>query len=196
MATTSTTTTPPTLMTAADLLRMPEYEKRYELVRGVLRVSEPAGWVHGMIAARLVSYLLQHVEPHGLGRVFSEGTGFFLARDPDSVRSPDAAFVREERMAQQQSLAGFFGTAPDLAVEVISPSDRIAEVEEKMAEYWASGVRSVWTVYPNTRTVTVHSPDGTARTLKEGDVLDGGDVVPGFRCNVAALFEGVPKESR
>lgn len=184
---------PGTRMTADDLIKLPEGEKFYELVRGVLRVSEPAGGWHGRIAGNILGRLWSFVQQHDLGTVFPDNTGYFLAHDPDTVRAPDASFVGRERLARHDIGPGFIDGAPDLAVEVISPNDRASEIEEKLADYWAAAVRMVWIVSPATRTVTVHAPVGTSRTLREGDMLDGGEVLPGFRCDVAELFEGISR---
>ncbi|HKG90661.1 MAG TPA: Uma2 family endonuclease [Gemmatimonadaceae bacterium] len=184
---------PGTRMTADDLIKLPDGEKFYELVRGVLRVSEPAGGRHGFVAGRIFARLSTYVEEHDLGIAFPDNTGFFIARDPDTVRAPDASFVSKARLSAEEIGAEFIDLAPDLAVEVVSPGDRVSEINEKVADYWRVGVRAVWIVDPATRTITVQAPDGSARVLREGDVLDGGGVVPGFRWEVAAVFGRVPR---
>lgn len=159
----------------------------YELVRGELvRVTPPGGW-HGEVSVETTWHLRTYLSDHPIGRMYTE-TGFILARDPDIVRGPDVAFVREERLPPPEERGGFLPLAPDLAVEVISPWDRSAEVHEKVLEYLAAGTRLVWVVHPRGRTVTVYRPDGSARVLREGDELDGEDVLPGFRLPVAAIF--------
>jgi Uma2 family endonuclease len=162
-------------------------EERYELVSGELRVSEPPGWSHGVIAARLASRLAVHAGTHRLGDVVVE-TGFVLRRNPDTVRGPDVAFVRAGRAPGAAGAHRFFEGAPDLAIEVVSPDDRAWEIGEKVEEYLVAGTRLVWAVDPRNRHVVVHTPDRIARLLRAGDALDGADVVPGFRLALDDLF--------
>lgn len=179
-----------TLLTADDLLKLPENGKRYELVRGELVEMSPASTKHGRRAARLAARLLAHVEAHNLGDVVVE-SGFCLECRPDTVRSPDVAFIAVARLANGLPEEGFFPGAPDLAVEIVSPGDLDSEVQEKVLDYLRSSLypaRRVWVIRPKLRMVTVHYPDGTARTLQENDILDGEDVVPGFACRVGELF--------
>jgi Uma2 family endonuclease len=119
--------------------------------------------------------------------------GFTLARDPDTVLCPDVAFVASERLAALVIGQPFPELAPDLAVEVLSPGDRRAAVQAKVGEYLAAGVRAVWVLDPATRTVGVHPPGSVEQLLAADDVLDGGNVVPGFRCPVEALFPSLPR---
>jgi Uma2 family endonuclease len=177
-----------TTYTAEDLLTLPDGGERYELVAGDLRKMTPAGGPHGAITGSLFIALGQYVEAQRLGQLFTESTGFILRRDPDTVRCPDVAFVREDQLPAEGLAPGFLPVAPDLAVEVVSPSDTVYEVSQKVDEYLGAGVRSVWVVNPGNRTVTVYEPGGAARVLGEGDELDGGELVPGFRYPVARLF--------
>jgi Uma2 family endonuclease len=174
-------------LTAEDLYELPDDGYRYELVRGELRVSEPPGWGHGEISVIIAATLLAYVRPRGLGAVTGEA-GYVLARGPDTVRGPDVTFVAAARRPAPEVEHRYYEGAPDLAVEVLSPDDRASEVAEKVDEYFAAGTRLVWVVNPKTRSVTVHTPDGIARNLRESDTIDGGDVIPGFACSVAELF--------
>jgi Uma2 family endonuclease len=177
-----------TLVTADDLLRMPRDPRaRYELVRGELVPMTPVGGEHGRITMRFGSRLLSHVEPLGLGEVMVE-VGFRLTRDPDTVRAPDISFVSAERVPPHGLPAGYIAGAPDLAVEVVSPDDTAAEIEAKVHEYLAHGVRLVLVVHPRTQSVTAYRPDGSARLFRSGEAIDGGDVVPGFSLPVDELF--------
>ena len=176
------------IATAADLERLPDDGFRYELVCGELRKMTPAGNEHGRIAALLTISLGQHVLANRLGSIYAAETGFRLASDPDTVRAPDAAFVSQVRLDAVGSVAGYWPGAPDLAVEVVSPGDRSGEVEEKVAVWLAAGTQMVVVVEPRQRTVAVHRADGVIRALQEGDVLEGGEVVPGWKVSVAALF--------
>jgi Uma2 family endonuclease len=179
------------MYTAEDLIKMPDTGLRYELVEGELRTMTPTGGAHGVVAGNLLGVLFQHVQAHALGKLFTEATGFQLKRNPDTVRCPDVGFVRADRLPPEGIGPGFLQLAPDLAVEVVSPSDTVSELGEKVDEYAAAGVRVVWIVDPANRTVTIHETGRSVRILREGDVLDGGDVVPGFRYEVAGLFAGV-----
>ena len=176
------------IATAADLERLPDDGFRYELVDGEVRKMTPAGNVHGKIAALVTASLVQHVLVNRLGSVYAAETGFRLASDPDTVRAPDAAFVSQARLDAVGSVAGYWPGAPDLAVEVVSPGDRSGEVAEKVVAWLAAGTQMVVVVEPPQRTVVVHRADGVTRTLREGDVLEGGAVVPGWKVPVASLF--------
>ena len=161
-----------------------------------LRKMPPAGHVHGEYAMSVGISLGAYVKANGLGKVYAAETGFLLASDPDHVRAPDGAFVRRERAEAAEDAPGFFPGAPDLAVEVVSPSDRYTEVDEKVADWLDAGTLAVVVVNPRRRTVNVHrSPtDGclTARqvtALSESDTLDVSDVAPGWRMPVKEIFE-------
>lgn len=176
------------LTTAEELLSMPDDGFRYELVEGELRRMSPAGHNHGRIAIRLTVPLGQYVKDHGLGEVYAAETGFLLKNNPDTVRAPDVSFIRQERVEQIGNTEGFWPGAPDLAVEVNSPGDRVGEVEEKVREWLSAGTRLVWVVSPKLRVVTVYRSLTDISTLTEKDTLDGGEVVPGFQFPVAELF--------
>jgi len=175
--------------TAEELLRMPSDDYRYELVKGELRKITPAGSRHGSIITRLLSALVQHVDVLTLGEVFGPDTGFKIAEAPDTVRAPDIAFVSMERIPAGELNEQFWPGAPDLAVEVISPTDTLYELDEKIEEYMASGVALVWAVNPKRRTVTVYRPGASAEVLDENDQLDGRPVLPAFQYPIAKLFE-------
>ncbi len=177
-----------TLMTAEDLWGLPEDGYHYELVKGELIRMSPPGIEHGDIASELSARLRMHAKSHKLGRVLVEA-GFNLARHPDTVRGPDVAFLSSARIPPQGLPRGFFEGAPDLAVEIVSPSETASEVQEKVQDYLTHGTRLVWVVEPGTRTVVVYRADGSARLLRDEDTLEGEDVVPGFTVKVAELFE-------
>lgn len=175
-------------LTAEDLYDLPLDDVRAELVRGDLVCEPPAGFGHGVGVAKIGYFLQRYVEEHPIGIVCGAETGFVLFRGPDTVRGPDAAFVARERAERQADLEKFFEGAPDLAVEVLSPTNSEREVAEKVDDYLAAGTRLVWVVRPRRRTVTVHRPDAEPRLLGPGDRLDGGDLLPGFSLPVERLF--------
>jgi Uma2 family endonuclease len=186
-----------TLLTAGDLSAVPDPDLPHELWRGVLRGVMPASGAHGFAVSRLTVTLAKHVDAHDLGDLFSEATGFLLERGPDTLLCPDVAFVAKGRLPAGALGWSFPEIAPDLAVEVLSASDRPAMVRAKVAEYLRLGVRCVWVFDTAGRRVQVHvlgagpgSPIATTE-LGEGDVLDGRDILPGFRQPLAELFSAL-----
>mgnify|MGYP005838483485 CR=1 FL=1 len=175
------------LLTAADLWRMGTDQRR-ELVRGELRTLAPAGFDHGAVTINLAVPLGSFVKAKRLGVVLGVETGFRLAREPDTVRGADVAFVKASRVPRSGRPQGYWEGAPDLAVEVLSPTDTAEEVEAKVDDYLNAGTALVWVVNPRRRTVTVHRPGHNPVVLRERDTLDGGDVLPGFACPVAEIF--------
>ena len=176
-----------TRMTAEQLFDLGE-EVSAELVRGELREMAPPGAEHGVVVARLAWRLVQYVQDKDLGVVLVGDVGFQLASDPDTVRGPDLAFVRKDRIPPDGIPKGYWPGAPDLAVEVIYPSDRYEDVEERVADYLSAGTRVVWIVSPARRTVTAHRPGTPPAFLSASDVLEAEDLLPGFRVRVGELF--------
>jgi len=176
-------------ITADSLFRMSGGEQRYELVRGGLREMSPAGFEHGVITNRLSSLLTDVVNRAALGLVLGAETGFVLARNPDTVLGPDVSFVSRAKIERIGIPASFFPEAPDLAVEVVSPNDRVSEVEAKAADWLNGGTRLLWIVSPRSRTVTVYQSLQQITVLTENDRLEGGVIVPGFLCRVGDLFQ-------
>ncbi len=177
-----------TVMTAEELLDLPDDGQRHELVRGELRTMTPAGFRDGRIAVRVAARLDAHVEQRALGVVVAAETGFRIARSPDTVRAPDAAFVAEHRLPPVEEQHGFLDLAPDLVVEVVSPSDRAGDVLAKAQDWLAAGVQIVWVVHPAQRLVVVHAADGSVLHVGADGELDGGAVLPGLHLPVAELF--------
>ena len=168
-------------MTAEDLLALPGGRgERHELIRGELHTMPPAGGEHGRVHVRIGARLLPYVLEHSLGEVFGAETGFRVERDPDTIRAPDTAFLRTERWREQRRPDAFIEGPPDLAVEVVSPGDTSEEVQEKALFWLDAGTRLVWVVHPRRRTITVYWPDHRSEILRPDDMLDGGDVLPGF----------------
>jgi len=176
-------------MTAEKLkLFCDENGKRYELVGGELIMMVPAGTRHGRIAGRLHYLLAEHVYQRDLGAVYAAETGFQIAHDPDTVRAADVAFVARERIPPEGEPDGYWAIAPDLVAEVASPHDSATYLQAKVAEWLRAGVRRVWVVYPDTRSVVAHEPSGRAITLLEDDTLSGEDILPDFGCAVREIF--------
>lgn len=157
---------------------------RSELLRGELSMMLPAGGRHGQIAMRMGRAIADFVDEQELGEVFAAETGFVLARDPDTVRAPDVAFLRSEREVGE----GFIEGAPNLAVEVLSPGDRPGYVREKVAEWLEAGAEAVWVVDPQELTVTIHATGRDPRVIGGEAVLLDDAVLPGFEMSLAELF--------
>ena len=175
------------LVTAEELARLPDDGYRYELVEGRLIRMSPVSFEHGRVVMRLGLLLGRHLEQHPVGTIGAD-VGFKLASNPDTVRGPDIAFVRRDRVPT--SGRGFFTGAPDLVIEVLSPDDRSGAVRAKTEQYLATGVPVVVIVDPEER---------TARTFRSGlppvalsspnDVLDLSDAITGFRCPLHEIFQ-------
>jgi Uma2 family endonuclease len=174
------------ITTADELLLVPDLG-RCELVRGRLIMMTPAGFRHGRVAASLTAALEDFVSKGGLGVVTAAETGFQIERDPDTVRAPDVAFLRAERVPAEEP-AGFFPGAPDLAVEFLSPDDRASEVNAEVEQWLDAGCGAVWVVDPQNRTVTVHHSADRLEVLRSRDVLAGGSVLPGFSLPLEKIF--------
>ena len=180
-----------TLLTPEDLLAMPD-ERRFELIDGE-PVERDMGALSGWVGGQIHDFLNQHCRANMLGWVFPADVGFQCFPDrPRTLRKSDAAFIRTGRLPNEQIPDGHIRIAPDLAVEVVSPSDLAYEVDEKVNAYLKAGVRLVWVVNPHIRTVLIYRSDGSVGLVREADELSGEDVVPGFRCPVALIFPPEP----
>lgn len=176
------------LITAEELLRLPDSPYRHELVKGELITMSLPGEEHGAVIMNIAAPLAQYVRRNDLGVVYGAETGFQIERNPDTVLGPDVAFIRKDRVEQTGISKGYRFGAPDLVVEVISPSDNMKKVEQKIQRWLSADARLVWTVDPKTRTIKVYEGPNAATVLAEADELTGGDVVPGFRLPVAEIF--------
>jgi Uma2 family endonuclease len=177
-------------VTAEEFLRQSFINRRAELIEGEVVELSPASGEHGIVAMGIAAPLGVYVRQNKLGVVCAAETGFIIARDPDTVRAPDAAFISRERLEQNggRRARGFWPFAPDLAVEVVSPGDTAEEVDAKMRAWFDGGARLVWIVYPSSRTLHVFQSPHEVQILQGGDTLRGEDVVPGFECAVADIF--------
>jgi Uma2 family endonuclease len=178
----------PRLVTAEELERFPDDDYRYELVEGrVIRMS-PVGWQHGKVVMRFGAVLADYVHQRKLGEIVTE-VGFVLASNPDTVRAPDLAFMRRERIPAVDP-RGFWRGAPDVAVEVLSPDDLASEIRDKVEEYLRAGVTVVLVVDPDQQTVSIHRRLSPPIVLQgAGAALEIDDLVPGFRCALGSFLE-------
>jgi Uma2 family endonuclease len=150
-------------------------------------VREPPGFHHGEVVGRLAKLLIDHIDTHDLGRVVAGDTGFKLAANPDTVRGPDIAFVRRDRIPHP-SPEGYAELAPDLSVEVLSPNDRPGEVLAKVADWLSAGTSLVWVVDPTRRQVRAYRQDGSESVIQADDDLPGEHVLPGFSARLVAFL--------
>ena len=176
------------LMTAEELLHLPDDGMRHELIDGELRTMAPPGGEHGGAAGAIHSHLGCFVYDHPIARVLAAETGFILRRNPDRVRAPDVAVLSIQRIPAEGLPAGYIPGAPDLAVAVVSPNDRATEVRDKAHDWLRAGARIVWVVYSSPVRLFVYRADGSVEQLGPDDVVDGADVLPGFRMRVADLL--------
>ena len=189
--TTATATAPQTargLITADELLRLGAEGVRGELIRGALSETMPTGREHGQIAGRLTVRLGSFIESRRLGVYTTSDSGVWMERDPDTVREPDVAFFSAEKSPPDERVTGYAEVAPDLVVEIVSPSDRLTAVNDKALMWLRYGVRLVWVVHPDERLVDVHRDGHPVVALDESGALDGLDVLPGFSCPVREIF--------
>lgn len=180
------------LWTVEELERAGPTEGRWELIDGELVEMSPSGGLASKVAIRFAVRLVIHADARHLGAVFGAAGGFVLFPDRPTVRVPDVAFVRADRLPAAEDQVGFLRLAPDLVVEVVSPFDRPGAVSAKTAMWLDADVRLVLVVHPAERTVTQHAPDRPPRVVRDGDLIDGGDVLPDFRLRVADLFDSFP----
>lgn len=181
---------PKTLISAEEFLRLSSASsQRLELVDGEVVAAVTPGLRHGELAVYLSGLLLPHARR--LGGTVAVEVGCWLSRDPDKVRVADVVYLAPERVPDPERRHKFLEGASDLVVEIVSPEDRVAEIQVKIGEYLAHGCRLLWLVEPESRTITIHRPDRSARVLTVDDMLSGEDVIPGFQVTVREVFEGV-----
>ena len=177
------------LLTAEDLLCLSSQGVKGELIRGVLCKTVSAGMEHSFIAGNILSAFHGHVRPRRLGRVGGTDGGVLIQRSPDTVREPDIFFVSAEKLPLDIRVQGYLEVVPELVVEIVSPSDAERDVREKIAMWLDHGVSMALEVRPSERAVTVHRPGAPALTLNGDDVLDCGDVLPGFSLPLSEIFD-------
>ena len=180
-------TTQTKLITADELLAMPDDGHRYELLRGVLIRKMPTGETHGLVVALTAHHITQYALSSGHGQTRTGETGYRLDRDPDTVRAPDVAWYSPGNIPSPGT-QGFPEMVPDLVVEVKSPGNSAREISAKAAMWLSYGAKMALVMYPETETIVVHKPNSAPIALTVDDVLDGGEVLPGFSCPVRSLF--------
>lgn len=171
---------PERLMTADELMELPDDGMLYELSRGMLVCMSPSSYGPSRIAGRVMARLFPYIEEHDLGDYGSAEGGFKLASGPDTVRAPDVWFVRKDRVPTGYNPEGFYDGPPDLAVEVLSPSDRFHQVALKVRDYLDAGTPLVWVLDPKAPITAVFRPEAPVRFVDADGALDGEDVIPGF----------------
>jgi Uma2 family endonuclease len=176
------------VQTAEQLAQMPSDGNRYELIDGELHMMSPAGGRHGRVAGRVFKLLANHVDDQSLGCVFAAETGFFIRRNPDTVRAPDAAFVSQARMEDIIDDSGYVPLSPDLAVEVVSPNDTFADVENKAFSWLDAGSKLVLIVEPESKMVHAYRSRSDISVLQSAELLDVSDVVTGWQVKVSEFF--------
>ncbi|MBA2595366.1 MAG: Uma2 family endonuclease [Chloroflexia bacterium] len=164
-------------------------EGEWELIDGELVLMTPAGLESSSLGLRIGRIVGNFVDAHDLGMMTGADGGYVLFPDRQTLRAPDVGFIQKDRIPPVEELSRFPRLAPDLAIEVLSPSDKMVDALSKVTMYLQAGVRIVWLIDPETMSITVFRPDAALAVLKEGDTLDGGDVLPGFSVPVAEIFE-------
>jgi Uma2 family endonuclease len=173
------------LLTAEEFFLVPEPGdgSQQELVRGEIITMPPPGGMHGVCCLKAGRRIGNFVDEHDGGTVTSNDTGFITERDPDSVRGPDISYWSKERLKEVP--VGYIEVSPDMLVEVLSPSNTSKQIRIKMKEYFAKGVRLVWVIAPEDRTLTIYRTPDEGRVLHETATVTGEDVLPGFECRVS-----------
>ena len=183
------------LLTAEEFGRLAPTDdgSHQELERGVIVVSPPPKGPHGFSCSAVNGAIWSYLQDHPIGHVFGNDTGVVTETNPDTVRGPDVSYWSFERLPIIPE-DDYIRVAPDLAVEVLSPSNRPGEVMRKLREYLAIGTRIVWVLSPADRSVTIYRTAEEGRVLHSGSILTGEDVLPDFSIPVAKLFRAAPSE--
>ena len=179
---------PDALLTADEYERLPdEPGYRVELSYGMLVREPQPGAIHGRVTDRLANAMRNFATKHDLGEVTSH-CGYLISRGPDCVRGPDVAFIRKSRIPADPPRS-FWPFAPDLAIEVASPGNTLAELQQKVIEYFDGGTQEVWIIEPKTQTALIYRSAHDVTLLHVVDQLSGGDLLPGFSISLAELLK-------
>jgi len=194
MSTTSTA-----LMTAEELMNLPDDDLRHELINGELVTVPLPKAPHARAATRLGAPLVQFVEDHDLGEVYIGDVGYQLTWNPDTALGPDVSFMSKQRLKEMGEVEGYWQGPPDLAVEVLSAGDRRGKVNKEISLWLGSGTKQVWIVDPKHRTVMIYRSESDTTTFSGSDYLESQDLFPGFRLSLDRIFgptPGIVKESK
>ncbi len=167
---------------------------RGELVGGELKETMPTSILHGIIAGRIVGLLGIFLMQYKLGEVLTAETGFRLFINERTVRVPDVAFLSNEKLAEIKNVNKFYDGTPDLAIEVISPSETYNDVQGKLEDYLSAGVKMVWIIRPENKIVTTYRTLSDFKILRENEELNGEDLLPNFKCNLTDIFANLPND--
>ena len=173
-------------LTLEDFARLPADGVCHEISSGELITLPPAKSLHSLILSIVVEVLHFYLKEHPIGRVMPE-TGYVLSRDPLTVRQPDVSVLSRQRIRSIDPDSYFEG-APELAIEIVSPSDSAEDLEIKVRQYLQAGAHQVWVLYPKSQDVHVYSPGGSLKVLESHETLEGGSTLPGFAVKVSDLF--------
>jgi Uma2 family endonuclease len=176
-----------TLLTLKEFNELPDNGVRYELDEGELAPMTFPRPKYQRVAKRILIVLERYLERHPIGEAFLSDTGFVLSENPATLRGPDVSFLGAKRVEDVDPNSDIPG-APDLAVEVVSPSDSAAELTRKVNQYLKAGSHTVWVVYPDERQVLVFERSGIVRIVSEEQALDAPALLPGFSVPVSSLF--------
>jgi Uma2 family endonuclease len=176
------------LLTAEEFFLLPDPGdgSQQELVRGAVITMPPPGGLHGVSCSKTDRKLGIFIDSRPGGTLVCNDTGFITERDPDSVRGPDISYWTKERLKEVP--VGYIEMSPDMLVEVLSPSNTSKQIRKELQEYFAKGVRLVWVIAPEDRTLTIYRTPDEGRLLHEAAIVTGEDVLPGFECRVSDLL--------
>jgi len=173
-------------MTLGEFERLPDDGNKHELSEGELIVMPPVKFLHTLVAAAILDILRAYLREHPIAGAFAEA-GYVLSHDPLIIRQPDISVLSNQRIAATQK-DGWVEHSPELAVEIVSPSDFAQDLEVKVEQYLRYGAQQVWIVFPKQKQVHVHQPGSPRMVLNESETLPGGDLLPGFSVKVSDLF--------
>lgn len=177
------------MMTAGELLELPRGQYRYELINGELKTMSPSSHDRGRIAMRIGSSIAEFVWRNKLGEAYAAETGFLLATEPDTVLAPDAAFISAKRAREGRNKKGFWVGPPDLAIEVLSPSESGPMVRRKVGDWLRFGATQVWIVNPKKKSVTIYRSSSESTTFTRDETIEADDLLPGYRIAVRDIFK-------
>jgi Uma2 family endonuclease len=182
-------------MTADQVMELPESSAMYELDEGRLVVLSPAAYWSSIVALAFGRRIAVFVRTHRLGVCAGPDGGTLLARGPDTLRAPDFSFVSRARIGGRLRRRGYFDGAPDFAIEVLSSTDRFAEVSRKVYQYLQAGTRLVWVVDPDARSVVIFRPGQAPEIVGPDGTLGGEEVLPGFTLALAEFWAELDDEA-